>query len=99
MRSGSREQVIAYSRQHYARPRAEVEKMVAQQLGQDIEETEEQQRLRYRLENVGLTKEQAKEIVSMYDADVIAQQLDWLPYRHAQNPAGYLLAAIEGGSP
>ena len=70
--------------------------MVAQQLGQDIEETEEQQKLRYRLENVGLTREQAKEIVSMYDADVIAQQLDWLPYRHAKNPAGYLLAAIEG---
>ena len=28
--------------------------------------------------------------------DIIAQQLDWLPFRHAKNPAGYLIAAIEG---
>jgi hypothetical protein len=95
-RAASREQIIAYSRQHYARPRDEVEKMVAQQLGHDMDEPEELRKLRYRLESAGLTTDQAREIMSMYDADLIAQQLDWLPYRHAKNPAGYLLAAIEG---
>lgn len=92
-----RDQVIAHSRKHYARPRAEVERMVAQQMGLDVAETEEQRQLRYRLENAGLTGEQAKEVIATYDAGVIAQQLDWLPYRHAKNPAGYLLAAIDGG--
>jgi hypothetical protein len=96
LRAASREQIIAYSRQHYARPRDEVEKMVAQQLGHDMDEPEELRKLRYRLESAGLATDQAREIISTYDADLIAQQLDWLPYRHAKNPAGYLLAAIEG---
>jgi hypothetical protein len=97
LRTVSRNQIIAYSRSHYARPRAEVEKIIAAQLGQDIEETVEQRKLRYRLENVGLTSEQATEVVLTHSPDVIAQQLDWLPFRNAKNPAGYLLAAIEGG--
>lgn len=97
LRAASRNQVIAYSRKRYARPRAEVERMIAAQMGHDIEETDEQRKLRNRLENVGLTTEQAKEVTLIYDANVIAQQLDWLPFRHAKNPAGYLLAAVEGG--
>lgn len=96
VRVSSRSTVVAHSRQQYARPRAEVEKMVAEQLGHDITETEEQQKLRIRLENAGLNGQQAKEVIAAHPADVIAQQLDWLPYRHAKNPAGYLLAAIEG---
>jgi hypothetical protein len=94
---GSKVQVIEYTRNHYARPRSEVEKAIAQQFGQDPHETEEQRRLRYRLENVGLTTEQARDVIANYAADGIAQQLDWLPYRNAINPAGYLLAAVEGG--
>jgi len=95
--TGSRERVIANTRNRYATPRAEAERMVAEQLGHGTPETEEQHKLRMRLENVGLTTEQASDVLSTYAADVIAQQLDWLPYRKAKNPAGYLLAAIDGG--
>ncbi len=91
-----REAIIEYSRQHYANPRAEVERLVARQLGQDVDESDEERKLRYRLENAGLTSEQAKELLATYPLDTIAQQLDWLPYRNAKNPAGYLIAAIEG---
>jgi len=96
VRVSSRSTIVAHSRQQYARPRAEVEKMVAEQLGHDTTETEEQKKFRIRLENAGLNGQQAKEVIATHPADVIAQQLDWLPYRHAKNPAGYLLAAIEG---
>jgi len=95
--TGSRERVIANTRKYYATPRVEAERMVAEQLGHDIAETEEQRKLRIRLENVGLNTDQASEVLSTYATDVITQQLDWLPYRKAKNPAGYLLAAIEGG--
>jgi len=95
--TGSRQRVIDNTRKHYATPRAEAERMVAEQLGHEIAETEEQRKLRIRLENLGLNTDQASEVLSTYAADVIAQQLDWLPYRKAKNPAGYLLAAIEGG--
>lgn len=96
MRASSRSTVVAHSRQQYARPRAEVEKMVAEQLGQDTTETEEEKKLRIRLENAGLSSQQAKDTIVAHPADAIAQQLDWLQYRNAKNPAGYLLAAIEG---
>jgi hypothetical protein len=66
-------------------------------LGHEIEETDEHRKLRTRLENAGLTSEQATEVLSKYPTDVVAQQLDWLPYRKAKNPTGYLLAAIDGG--
>lgn len=105
--TGSRDRVIANTRTYYATPRAEAERIIAGQLGHaipetdipehDTPETDEQRKLRVRLENVGLTTDQATEVLSTYAADVIAQQLDWLPYRKAKNPAGYLLAAIDGG--
>lgn len=91
-----REAVIEHSRKHYARPRAEVERMIARQMGHDIDESDAERKLRFRLENAGLKGEQAKELLATYHLDTIAQQLDWLPYRHAKNPAGYLFAAIEG---
>ena len=95
--TASKNRIVSYSRHHYARPRKEVERIIAQQMGHEGEETDEQSKLRTRLENAGLTGEQAKEVVLAHDADIIAQQLDWLPFRRAKNPAGYLLAAIEGG--
>lgn len=95
-RTSSRERVIEYSRQHYARPRAEVERVVAGQLGHDEQESEAERRLRYRLENNGLNSEQARALVLSHDPEVIERQLDWLPHRQAKNPAGYLVAAIEG---
>ena len=96
LRAAPRSVVVAHSRQQYARPRAEVEKMVAEQLGHDSTETEEEKKLRIRLENAGLNGQQAKDTIASHPADAIAQQLDWLPHRNAKNPAGYLMAAIEG---
>lgn len=93
--ASSRERVIEYSRQHYAHPRAEVERIVAGQLGQDEKESEAERRLRYRLENNGLNSEQARALILSHDPEVIERQLEWLPYRQAKNPAGYLVAAIE----
>lgn len=95
--TGSRERVIANSRKHYATPRAEAERIVTEQLGHDTEESNDHRKLRTRLENTGLTHEQATEVLAKYPMDVVAQQLDWLPYRKAKNPTGYLLAAIDGG--
>jgi hypothetical protein len=94
--SAARQRIITHSRNSYSRPRGEVEQIVAGQLGHDVEETAEQRKLRIRLENVGLTGEQARDVLATYAPDVIAQQLDWLPFRNAKNPAGYLLAAIDG---
>jgi len=96
LQAAPRSVVIAHSRQQYARPRAEVEQMIAEQLGHDTTETEEEKKLRIRLENAGLNSQQAKDTIAAHPADAIAQQLDWLPHRNAKNPAGYLLAAIEG---
>lgn len=92
----SKRRIVAHSRHRYARPRTEVERLVAAQPGNDSEEPDEQRKLRARLENTGVTTEQAKDIITNYNGHVIAQQLDWLPFRHAKNPAGYLLAATEG---
>jgi hypothetical protein len=94
--AASPQAVIEYSRSRYARPRAEVERMIARQMGKDVDESEAERKLRFRLENAGLTGEQAKELLITHDLNTIAQQLDWLPFRNAKNPAGYLLAAIEG---
>jgi hypothetical protein len=91
-----REAIIEYSRQRYARPREEVERIIARQMGHDVDESDDERKIRYRLENAGLTGEQARELLATYHLDTIAQQLDWLPFRHAKNPAGYLIAAIEG---
>ena len=52
--------------------------------------------LRRRLENNGLTREQANKLLSTYSRQRIEQQLRWLPFRNAKNPAAFLAAAIEG---
>lgn len=43
----------------------------------------------------GLSEEQAVGLVQRFDLVRIRRQLAWLPYRHARNQAGFLLAAIE----
>lgn len=95
--AGARETVVANSRRYYARPRAEVEAVIEQQLsrGQPAVPSEETTHLRVRLENTGLTSEQARSLLERFDAERIRRQLAWLPYRHARNPAGLLLTAIE----
>lgn len=96
-----REAVIAHSRATYGRPRAEVEASIERFLRGEPEPTtpeeEARLRLRRRLTDTGLTGEQADRLLAGFPAAAIEQQLEWLPYRHARNPAGLLLAAIEGG--
>ena len=55
---------------------------------------EEVQDLRRKLEAVGLTRDQVDMLLGQFDAACVQQQLDWLPYRNAKNPAGFLVAAI-----
>lgn len=128
-----REAVIAFSRERYARPRAQVEREIAELNGWELPEEPEppheaeppqspqsspaelptespdapkahtgalpQQKpaasLRRRLENCGLTREQAEKLLTAYNRERIERQLEWLPFRNAKNPAGYLLSAIE----
>jgi hypothetical protein len=100
MRAVSREVLIAQSRERYARPRAEVEQEIEQQFQRgtglpEIDEDEALADLRRRLIAVGVANEQVSILFSRYDSQAIAQQLDWLPYRHANSPARYLFAAIQ----
>ena len=52
--------------------------------------------LRRRLENNGLTRDQADKLLATHSWQRIEQQLGWLPFRNAKNPAAFLAAAIEG---
>lgn len=47
-----------------------------------------------RLDGTGLTREQAENLIRHYDHIRIERQLQWLPFRNAKNPAGFLLAAV-----
>lgn len=49
-----------------------------------------------RLVAQGLTPEQGRGLMDLYRPDLIERQLEYLPYRHARNPAGMLVASIEG---
>ena len=89
-----RDAVVAYSRQHYGRPRAEVEREVAAQFGwrSDIDRTTPAGRL----EGLGVSPEDVQSLTAAFSDEEIANQLDWLPYRGAKNPARFVVAAIEG---
>ncbi len=97
-----REEVIALSREKYARPREEVEREIAELNGWEVpdqfatEEEKERNDLLRRLRTVGLERGQANEILSQYPAERIRRQLEWLPSRGARLPVRYLVAAIEG---
>lgn len=99
--SASRNRVIEASRQQFTRPRAQVERLVDEQLGWATKTTDQLTRdtsdsvLAKRLVDVGLTAEQAKTIIARFDARRIERQLDWLPFRDVRNPVGFLIAAIE----
>ncbi len=98
IQTAGREAVIAYSREHYARPRAEVERTIAENMGWELPEgavDEATADTRRRLLGVGVTKDQADFLLGSYDLERIQRQLEWLPYRNAKNPAGFIVAAIE----
>lgn len=100
-RPAGREAVITQSRAQYARPRAEVEAMIAQQMGwEELGEpaTPEEAVLvdtRQRLRLLGLTKDEVDTLVARFPIERIQRQLYYLPYRHAKSPARFLMAAIE----
>jgi len=98
IRAAGREAVIAYSREHYAHPRAEVERMIAEQNGWELPEAmadDPVSQAKWQLTNLGVTKDQAEFLVGSYDLERIERQLQWLPYRNAKSRAGFLVAAIE----
>ncbi len=95
--TAGREAVIAYSRQHYTRPRAEVERQIAEQMGWTEKAVEGPEgEVRRRLIAMGVTREQIDALLARHSLEDIQRQLDWLPYRHAKSPVRFLIAAIEG---
>lgn len=90
--------MIAQSREKYAEPHEEVERIVAKGLGhEEPEEDDSPEGMLWRaLLNVGLNKNEVAGLLSEYPHDRVQQQLDWLPERGARNPARYLLAVIRG---
>jgi hypothetical protein len=100
--AAGREAVLAYSRARYSRPRADVEAMIAQQMGWEEEAPPEDPtaraiwEVRQVLRAMGVTKDQAENLFARYPLERIERQMAWLPYRNAKNPLGFLLAAIEG---
>lgn len=92
-----REDVIESSRRLYGTPRADVERMIAEQMGWPTPEEQRDQtmdRLSHQLQGLGVTERQTKYLLSAYSVERIQQQLDWLPYRGARNPSAFILAAI-----
>ncbi len=97
--TASREELIARSRDRYAKPLEEVERIVAGGLGHGESgagDGSPDAGLRRALLDVGLTRDEADELLAGFPRDVIQKQLDWLPARGARNPARYLVAAIRG---
>lgn len=98
----SREEVIALSREKYARPREEVERQIAELNGWEVPEEfateaeKERNALLRRLCATGMKRGQANEILGQYPVEVIRRQLDWLPHRGARYPAKFLASAIVG---
>jgi len=92
-----RDAIIAHSRENYARPRAEVERIIAEQMGHHKEEDVDtpEGSARRRLRALGVPTEFVEQIIQQHPLAVIEEQLDWLGHRHAKNPARLILAAIE----
>jgi hypothetical protein len=102
-----RDVIVARSRAKYSRPREEVERSIAQQMGWPVsgsttpkadEYTADKpvSQLRKRLVEAGIIPRVADALVDRYPEETIRKQLDWLPYRKAKDPARLLTAAIEG---
>ncbi len=114
-----REKVIEASRRKYGRPRAEVERMIAEQMGwappatstqpatssatnaAPIQQTTQNRQpaigdeLKRQLFVLGVDQDRVDSLLLRFDRVRIEQQLAWLPYRDARDPAAFLVAAIE----
>jgi hypothetical protein len=98
-RAAGRDAVIARSRAMYTKPRAEVERIVMEQLGHTTEVADTNPgpnaQTRRKLLGLGVLREQADLLLMNYPLERIERQIGWLPYRHAKNPARLLIASIE----
>jgi len=101
--NAGREAIVERSRALYARPRAEVERRIAEQMGWGPPAFEgeapvvaEGKRQTYqRMTDLGMPRDQALDLLARFDVDRVERQLDWLPRRRAKSPLRFLLAAIE----
>ena len=101
--AAGRERVIAHSRSRYARPRAEVEAGINDRMGwgppafdtDTPDLAQAKQDLYRKMTDVGVTREQALDVLARFSPAQVGRQVDWLPHRNAKNPARFLLAAIE----
>ena len=104
IRAAGREAVIAHSRAQYAKSREEVERQIAEMMGwgppafagDDPAVAEGKQTAFKAMNNLGMPRDQALDLLSRYDLGEVERQIAWLPSRGAKNPARYLAAAIEG---
>ncbi|HEY3412821.1 MAG TPA: hypothetical protein VGM51_07160 [Armatimonadota bacterium] len=103
-RPAGRAAVTAYSRAQYARPRAEVERQIAEMNGWTDPETAQgivtsddvldRDALR-RLGRFGVPDARANELVRRYGAKRVIKQAEWIRYRKARRPVAMLIASIE----
>lgn len=69
----------------------------AKRVGQDAQEplqTERKQQVSNKLTNVGIHPEMIAKILKEFDIEEIERQIEWLPHRKSDNPAGILVSAI-----
>lgn len=104
---GRRDAVIAYTREHFTRPRAEVERAIAEQMGWPDPEfatatdgspsgdSADTKRLQARLAGLGLHTDSIAALLHRYGADRVRKQLDWLPFRNPKRPDRLVVTAIE----
>ena len=94
---GHRDVIIAMSREKYARPRAEVERMVLEQLGHHPEESADtpEGEVRRGLQGAGVSREQVDLLINEFGIEACLRQVKWLPLRGAKNPGRYVVAAIQ----
>lgn len=95
----SRSDLIERNREKYTKPREEVERIVAGQLGHvELEPADNspESEARCALVAFGVARNEAELLVRDYPLESIQHQIDWLPKRHARNPARFLVAAIRG---
>ncbi len=101
--TAGREAIVAYTRATYARPRAEVERMIAEQMGwgppafegEDPAVAEGKRRAYKAMTDLGVPRDQALELLGRHDLGRVERQLAWLPLRRAKTPARFLVAAVE----
>lgn len=96
--TAGRSAVMERSRALYARPRAEVERMVMEQLGYPTSEAEDtlDRQVRRSLNAFGLSQDEIEDLIARFPIEKIERQIAWMGFRKAKSPKRYLMAAIEG---